>query len=552
MHAGGNRRRDAAVRRGARPGLDRRARTRARTRAQLRRRHRRRRDRQEGAASVDTIAEFIVERTRQTPRLRVRLDARNAFTVDLEEWFHVCGAGDALAPRPLGSPAVPRRVDDAHPARPARALRTSARRFSSSAGWPSVIRALLKPSVAPDTKSDRTATFTSRRLSSAPSGSTPTFAKASPPYRAVTGGGVTMFRAPEWSINGAFAWALDMLAEEGFRLDASMAPLQDRRGRPLAAPSSCQRHRRRPDNGSTSAGGGPFRAGDADGVGLGAADELSATCPSYDRRRERCQAASGPDGAPVGARSEPAARAFAGEIALCALFPTGWIQGPSSRHPARSRLWPAWRRLTYIPRILKISVRIFAACALACLLAGKPLFAAEATPALRLAVLDEPDGSALRLLDEVGRLPFSIAIGLSGSPADASLDTRLTALAKRGVPVWLVLRAPDTEQDMAAWQAALHRLLERHGAALAILEVSVDRQPSPLAGFAVQIAATEARANRESIRIAIGGSAMAERARREDLYRRELAPYVDLLDLPNPGRMPSSTGSSRSIPAPPS
>jgi len=24
-------------------------------------------------------------------------ETRNAFTVDLEEWFHICGAGDALA-----------------------------------------------------------------------------------------------------------------------------------------------------------------------------------------------------------------------------------------------------------------------------------------------------------------------------------------------------------------------------------------------------------------------------------------------------------------------
>jgi polysaccharide deacetylase family protein (PEP-CTERM system associated) len=37
---------------------------------------------------------------------------------------------------------------------------------------------------------------------------------------------VTMFRAPEWSITDRSLWALDILAEEGFTLDASMAPLK--------------------------------------------------------------------------------------------------------------------------------------------------------------------------------------------------------------------------------------------------------------------------------------------------------------------------------------
>ena len=37
---------------------------------------------------------------------------------------------------------------------------------------------------------------------------------------------VTSFRAPEWSINNRSLWALDVLVEEGFLLDASMAPLK--------------------------------------------------------------------------------------------------------------------------------------------------------------------------------------------------------------------------------------------------------------------------------------------------------------------------------------
>jgi peptidoglycan/xylan/chitin deacetylase (PgdA/CDA1 family) len=37
---------------------------------------------------------------------------------------------------------------------------------------------------------------------------------------------VTAFRAPEWSINRRSEWALDVLARQGFRIDASMAPLR--------------------------------------------------------------------------------------------------------------------------------------------------------------------------------------------------------------------------------------------------------------------------------------------------------------------------------------
>src|SRR2546425_1177427 len=42
----------------------------------------------------------------------------------------------------------------------------------------------------------------------------------------ICGGSVTMFRAPEWSINDRSLWALDALAAEGVRIDASMAPLR--------------------------------------------------------------------------------------------------------------------------------------------------------------------------------------------------------------------------------------------------------------------------------------------------------------------------------------
>ena len=185
---------------------------------------------------------------------------------------------------------------------------------------------------------------------------------------------------------------------------------------------------------------------------------------------------------------------------------------------------------------MKICTRLLVAGACLCALRVSTASAAEVTGPLRLAVIDQPDGSALRVLDQIGAVPFPIAVCIAvASPADPSLDARLAASAGRGAPVWLIVRAPDNESGVPAWQAALQGLLGKHARSIAILEVSVDRQPARVASFALEIAATEARANREAIRIAIGGTAMADRERREELYRPALAPYIDLLDLPEAG-----------------
>src|SRR5207237_1288597 len=75
----------------------------------------------------------------------------------------------------------------------------------------------------------------------------------------------------------------------------------------------------------------------------------------------------------------------------------------------------------------------------------------------------------------------------------------------------------------------LRAVVEKHGAALHVVEIAVDRQGARVAAFAVQVAATDVRTHRDTIQIALGGPAMNDAARREELYRTELAPYVDLL-----------------------
>ncbi len=178
-------------------------------------------------------------------------------------------------------------------------------------------------------------------------------------------------------------------------------------------------------------------------------------------------------------------------------------------------------------------------CAFACLAAVSRAGAAAEPPAAvpRLVIGDEPAGAALRALDAAGAIaiPFAVRVTDAAFPADATLDARLAALAKRRVPVWLSLRAPDAQPEVERWQIALRGLLEKHGVALFVLEVTLDTQPVPVASYAMQVAATEVRASRDAIRLAIGGPAMDDRARREEIYRVELAPYIDLLALPEAG-----------------
>jgi polysaccharide deacetylase family protein (PEP-CTERM system associated) len=152
-------------------------------------------------------------------------DTHNVFTVDLEEWFHMCAAGEALAAGKWTQ--LPSRVelttrllldllDDAN-----------VRATFFVVGWVAERHADLIEAVrlaghdigshgyihekAYDLGRDR---FRADLRESARV------------LSAVSAAPVTMFRAPEWSINDRSLWALDILAEEGFKIDASMAPLK--------------------------------------------------------------------------------------------------------------------------------------------------------------------------------------------------------------------------------------------------------------------------------------------------------------------------------------
>ncbi len=149
----------------------------------------------------------------------------NAFTVDVEEWFHICGVDGPLAPAHWD--ALSSRVEtttdrlldeldaaqvtatcfvvgwvaDRHPALVAR-IRAAGHAIGSHSYWHRHVRALSEREFEADLTSS---------------------------LRALADAGasrVTAFRAAEWSLNERTPWAFDVLARHQFRADASMAPVR--------------------------------------------------------------------------------------------------------------------------------------------------------------------------------------------------------------------------------------------------------------------------------------------------------------------------------------
>ncbi|HKB09708.1 MAG TPA: polysaccharide deacetylase family protein [Vicinamibacterales bacterium] len=151
---------------------------------------------------------------------------RNVFTVDLEEWFHICASGLA-ALRPDNWDRLPSRVDlttrllldvlegarvratffvvgwvaERHPD-----LIAAVRRAGHEIGSHSHLHRKVYELDADTFRADLRASLRALAAVGAPR--------------------ATMFRAPEWSINDRSLWALEVLAREGVRIDASMAPVK--------------------------------------------------------------------------------------------------------------------------------------------------------------------------------------------------------------------------------------------------------------------------------------------------------------------------------------
>lgn len=195
--------------------------------------------------------------------------------------------------------------------------------------------------------------------------------------------------------------------------------------------------------------------------------------------------------------------------------------------------------MAVVTRTVKpLGLRLTVACLLACTSVASTAAQSLTDARPRVAVDDDPAGTALRVLDEAGppAFPVAIRIQLQAPLSLEAIEDRVALVAGRQIPVWLAIPAPATEPDLEPWRGTLRAILERQPSSLSMLEVIVDRTPSSVAAFAVQIAATEARARVATVRVALGGPAMTDPARRRDIYSADLAPYVDLLAIPEGAR----------------
>jgi polysaccharide deacetylase family protein (PEP-CTERM system associated) len=149
----------------------------------------------------------------------------NGFSVDVEEWFHICAAPAALAPSRWDS--LPSRVERNTDRVLAMLDRHGVRATFFVLGWvaeryPRVIEGIAAGGHVIGShgqRHDRVYDLGADRFAADLRASIVVLASAG-------AGPITCYRAPEWSINDRAPWALDVLAREGITLDSSRAPMR--------------------------------------------------------------------------------------------------------------------------------------------------------------------------------------------------------------------------------------------------------------------------------------------------------------------------------------
>jgi peptidoglycan-N-acetylglucosamine deacetylase len=149
----------------------------------------------------------------------------NGFSVDVEEWFHICGAPQSLAPRCWDT--LPSRVEQDTSRVLALLDRHNVRATFFVLGWvaeryPHLVAAIAAAGHVIGShgqRHDRVYDLDADRFT----------ADLRASFAALTNAGsgpITSYRAPEWSINDRSPWALAVLAREGITLDSSRAPMR--------------------------------------------------------------------------------------------------------------------------------------------------------------------------------------------------------------------------------------------------------------------------------------------------------------------------------------
>jgi peptidoglycan-N-acetylglucosamine deacetylase len=149
----------------------------------------------------------------------------NVFTVDLEEWFHICGVGGELSPARWAS--LPSRVETTTE----RVLELLDHAGVTATffvlGWVAERYPRLIERVRDAGHEIGSHSYAHERAYDlGPAAFSEDVKKSVAVLRGIGIADVRLFRAPEWSINTRSLWALEVLAAAGFVVDASMAPVR--------------------------------------------------------------------------------------------------------------------------------------------------------------------------------------------------------------------------------------------------------------------------------------------------------------------------------------
>lgn len=148
----------------------------------------------------------------------------NAFTVDTEEWFHICGV-EALADSRWDT--LPSRVELTTRLLLDDLDHSGIRATFLVVGWVAArYPRLIAEILAAGHEIGSHGHMHRRAYELTPDAFRSDLTRSVQALHDAGASDVTSYRAPEWSINTRSLWALDELAAAGFTIDASMAPLK--------------------------------------------------------------------------------------------------------------------------------------------------------------------------------------------------------------------------------------------------------------------------------------------------------------------------------------
>jgi len=147
----------------------------------------------------------------------------NAFTVDVEDWFHICGV-DGLGPERW--PTLDARVVPTTERLLEMLERRGVRATFFVLGWVAATYPALIAGIQAAGHEVGSHGYWHRRVYELdPAAFEQDLRQTDAAIRAAGATPARLFRAPEWSINDRSQWALDILVREGFTIDSSMAPM---------------------------------------------------------------------------------------------------------------------------------------------------------------------------------------------------------------------------------------------------------------------------------------------------------------------------------------